>query len=232
MIEIDRMPRITIRNLKGIFKNADKIREALPTTAEENIPKLLKLFDEFCAGSLELAGITYHISVKATAEADIEAIFFEWENDGRKYRQRVYISYEESNLGKGYLVFFLCPYTGRKCRKLYTDGTALISRYGFEHTYSQRNQSKKWRELDKMLHFLDNEPVRKFGKMEYRGKLTPYGKKLIKFWNSSPDVEDFSFMHKRRGRPPKPAAETAATPKKNAEKKSGTTRNKPHLFLE
>jgi hypothetical protein len=232
MIEIDKMPRFTLRNMRGLFKNAKKLQEALLTIPEENRAKLFKLFDEYCSGKIELAGVTYHIKAEATEYAEIASLLFEWENDGRKHRQRILIVYEPSNLGISAVPYFLCPVTYHKCRKLYTDGNVIVSRFAFSHTYSQRNKSHKWRELDKYLNYLEKEPTKKNGKTEYRGKLTPYGKRIVKYYENMPKEEELPslFKHSRRGRPPKPVVVGRASSGRRTQER--TKNGKTSLFLE
>ena len=37
---------------------------------------------------------------------------------GEQIKQVIQISYLNTNLGKGFLYFFICPYTGKRCRKM------------------------------------------------------------------------------------------------------------------
>ena len=84
-----------------------------------------------------------------------------------------------SNLGKGFVWFFICPITGKRCRKLY-----LVDRYFYHRSavkgcmYEKQTQSKKSRELDKVLggYFgtdkLYDQLYKKHFKKYYAGKPT------------------------------------------------------------
>lgn len=83
-----------------------------------------------------------------------------------------------SNLGTGLIWFFVCPYTGRVCRKLH-----LINGY-FKHRsalpglmYQRQIESKKWREWNRIFANEFNDHIRaelysKYFKKFYRGKIT------------------------------------------------------------
>ena len=57
-----------------------------------------------------------------------------------------------SNIGKGCIWYFVCPRTGKRCRKLY-----LVDTYFYHHSafrgcyYEKQIQSKKYREFEKTL---------------------------------------------------------------------------------
>ncbi len=91
-----------------------------------------------------------------------------------------------SNLGKGYVWYFLCPSTGKPCRKLY-----LFKGYFYHRSalngcmYEKQTQTKKHRYLDKYLgeyYKLDHlycELHQKHLKKTYAGKPTKKYLRLI-----------------------------------------------------
>lgn len=91
-----------------------------------------------------------------------------------------------SNLGAGLLWFFVCPYTGKVCRKLH-----LINGY-FKHRsalqdlmYQNQLESKRWREWNKMYagEFKDHiytELFSKYFKRYYKGKMTKRFSRIVK----------------------------------------------------
>ena len=83
---------------------------------------------------------------------------------------------EESNLGRGKVLYFVCPVTQRKCRTLYTDGRVFVSRYAFPHRYKVQTLTAADRFIIGVT-----DPYRDGGKMYYRGKLTPYGKRVLRY---------------------------------------------------
>ena len=203
MIEIDRLTRFTIGNLKSIFQKAKEAKRQIAALPEEKRRKFTpQLLEEILRGEATIQGIKYTIIAETDPDFQIIAFRFMCCYDGKNRIQRAALQYEPSNLGLNPIPYFVCPYTGRRCRNIYTDGKVFISRWGFNHTYSQRNRSKKWRELDKILRST-KEPERKYRKTHYRNKITPYGKKLFHYYMNPPKVEDVEriFTPKPMGRP-------------------------------
>jgi hypothetical protein len=92
---------------------------------------------------------------------------------------RVQLTSSPSNLGKGVVWFFVCPKTGRLCRKLYLVGTYFYSRLAFRGCmYEKQTQSKKSRDFDNTLgqYFrtdkLFEQLYKKNFKKQYAGKPT------------------------------------------------------------
>lgn len=130
MIELDRLPRFTLRDLRELISSGLK---------DEKTKKV----------TVSLDGRRYVI-VFRPLEYEVN---FLWEDDeGQGRHQRIYIVGERSNLKpESYVWYFVCPHTGKKCRTLYTDGKVITSRHAFQHTYSSRNKSHKWREMEKIF---------------------------------------------------------------------------------
>jgi len=89
-----------------------------------------------------------------------------------------------SNLGKGFVWYFICPLTGKRCRKLYLGKTHFYHRSAFTGCmYEKQTHSKYGRYLDKTLgaYFqsdkLYSQLNKKHFKKYYAGKPT---KKFIK----------------------------------------------------
>lgn len=60
------------------------------------------------------------------------------------------IIYIRSNLGKGLIPYFLCPYINEKCRKLYFADGYFLHRKSFAYGYYKKQiQSKSWRSMEK-----------------------------------------------------------------------------------
>jgi len=73
---------------------------------------------------------------------------YNYNDEPRNYR--VYFVSTPSNLGKGEILYFLCPHTNKKCRKLYSIGGYFLHRNAFNGVmYESQIVSKKWRDLDK-----------------------------------------------------------------------------------
>jgi hypothetical protein len=97
---------------------------------------------------------------------------------------RVQLISAPSNLGKGVVWYFICPSTGKRCRKLYLADTYFYHRSAFRGCmYEKQTQSKKSRHLDKTLGLyfqvdkLFEQLYKKHLKKHYAGKPT---KKYLK----------------------------------------------------
>lgn len=71
---------------------------------------------------------------------------YNWRKEPRNYK--VFIVSVPSNLGKGNVLYFLCPHTNKCCRKLYSIGGYFLHRDAFKGCmYESQIQSKKGRLL-------------------------------------------------------------------------------------
>lgn len=131
-------------------------------------------------------GYPYLYGVEFTIRHDfrdeLSGITFEWISpDGTPHKEWIALLWEPSNLGKGGNVgYFVCPHTGHKCRKLYTDGRGLYSRYAFKHHYSYQNDAASLRPFAAI-----GKSENRIRKLEgcrryYGGKLTRKGRQLEK----------------------------------------------------
>lgn len=234
MTEIDHLQRITLRDLKPFFTACRKIKEQVDEYTEgksmgerldfvernsQKIRHLLR-WDVVFTRSNYFGETKRVLDVEAIIDPlDIEIIgfWFRWksEDDGSQTESRIAIERVPSNLGLNPVRYFVCPYSNRRCRKLFTDWRVFSSRWAFDHTYSQRNYSKRWRQDKKlwdMVSFLDDEKNLKGRKERYRGRLTPYGRKIKKLVGGETYEEikahknallESLLLPYRRGRPPK-----------------------------
>lgn len=227
MVEIDRLRRIELATLKPLFTNLRKIQGQVeewarlnPTATEEDIilfrREQLSKYKQALTGSVTSKdGLTINIGadVDFVETMEIERLLFSWEYEGREYHQSVIVERRPSNLGLSAPVYyFICPYSGTLSRKLYTDGRALSGRRGFEHVYSTQLRSKRVREFDTLMMILDSTYRAKYRKVYYRGKLTPYGRRLERGYRASRRLGiasgaealsriDLMIVSCRRGRP-------------------------------
>jgi len=107
-----------------------------------------------------------------------------------------------SNLGKGVIWYFVCPRTGKRCRKLYLADTYFYHREAFKGCmYEKQTQSKKSRYLDKMLgaYFktdqLYEQLYKKNFKKQYAGKPT---KNYLKLTQQIQKAESVSYREIER----------------------------------
>ena len=231
MTEIDNLARITLRDLRPFFGYCQKIREEVGRHtegksmderldfAERNHHKIAHLlrWDYIFTSSSYYSETKMVLDVEAIIDPlDIEVVgfIFRWERDGKKMEERIGIERRRSNLGLNPVRYLVCPYTKRRCRKLFTDWQAFASRWAFPHTYSQRNYSHRWRREKKLLDVIDflESDKSKNRKERYRGRLTPFGRKIKRMVGGENLEEiraqlhqeiEFFLLPSRRGRPPK-----------------------------
>ena len=107
-------------------------------------------------------------------------------NKTESIKYKIQLISRPSNLGTGLIWFFVCPFTGKVCRKLH-----LINGY-FKHRtanpglmYSKQLESKKWREWTGIFgsEFNDDlyrELYGKYFKPFYNGKITKRHARILK----------------------------------------------------
>lgn len=73
------------------------------------------------------------------------------------YQQEHEVSYKvdlvsiESNLGIGRIWYFICPHTGKRCRKLYSAGKYFLHRDAYPNAmYECQTYSKHYRQINKV----------------------------------------------------------------------------------
>lgn len=69
---------------------------------------------------------------------------------GNSIKNIIRTVFRPSNLGKGKILFFVCPKTGKRCRKLYSVEGHFYHRAAFRGCmYEKQTESKKYRYYDK-----------------------------------------------------------------------------------
>ena len=111
-------------------------------------------------------------------------------NEVTNHDYKVYLTTIQSNLGKGDILYFICPVAGNNCRILYNcyGSTIWKSRDAYQNRiyYEDQLMSKKYRPLkyifiDKKLEELYNKKT----KSHYRGKPTKIINRIDKLLNKS-----------------------------------------------
>ena len=88
-----------------------------------------------------------------------------------------------SNLNNGTgFYYFVCPVTGLSCRNLYLVDGKFISRPAFRPLYSSQAERRRNDGLRYLLALADYEKMldAKYRRLTYRGRLTPYGRRVEK----------------------------------------------------
>lgn len=105
--------------------------------------------------------------------------------NGKPIDTTITLRFHHSNLNPnastGYY-YFVCPVTGRSCRKLYLVDGQFVSRFALRVPYEKQNESRYQRAgmlaYLSSFHKLDELTAQRYRRITYRGKLTPYGRKL------------------------------------------------------
>lgn len=163
-----------------------------PTTVEDCLTFRLKSLTENNSTYLTSYGTRKGVTSWSTngvvnSTINIEVIYSEYEAyiifdyrcNGEPKRYKVNLVSRVSNLGKGLIWFFVCPSTGKLCRKLHLIRGYFLHRTAFKSMmYSKQIESKKHRNLGKIFEAcfvtdeVYNELDKKYFKTHYKGKPT------------------------------------------------------------
>lgn len=125
-------------------------------------------------------------------------------NETNKINYTIQIISRQSNLGTGLIWFFICPFTGKICRKLH-----LINGY-FQHRtanpylmYSKQIECKRWRKWNKTFAHeyndgLYDELYGKHFKPYYKGKITKRYARLLKRMEQRNNIKLPDFLKEFR----------------------------------
>lgn len=123
--------------------------------------------------------VTSTINIEVTHSEFSTYIIFDYRCDGEPKRYRVNLVSRLSNLGKGEVWFFVCPSTGKLCRKLYFSSGYFLHRTASRGLmYAKQIESKRFRNLTRIFDaFMLSDEVyeeryKKYFKTHYNGKPT------------------------------------------------------------
>lgn len=126
------------------------------------------------------------INFKVTHTEYETFIIFDYKCNGEPINYSVNLISRPSNLSKGEVWFFVCPVTGKCCRKLYLHGTHFLHREAYKGLmYEKQIQSQRTRDMFKVLDavFIKDEIYdelhKKYFKTHYNGKQTKRYKKIM-----------------------------------------------------
>lgn len=138
--------------------------------------------------AISLNGYDYTLYFTPVVRTDPDgqiSLTLKWRDEGESYTQTITIVQEESNLISGsFVYYFLCPF-GYKSKQLFYIASRWRSRRSFRHSYSSQNKSHRQRDFNHLT-----EPYRRYGKERYRGELTPYGKRCLRFEEKEERAEE------------------------------------------
>lgn len=140
---------------------------------------------------------TGSISIRVNTQPESPYLELDYKCNETPINYRVQLFSAPSNLGKGVVWYFICPHTGKRCRKLYLADTYFFHRSAFRGCmYEKQTQSKKSRYLDKTLgvYFrsdqLFEQLYKKHFKKQYAGKPT---KKYLKLTQQIQRAESIPY---------------------------------------
>jgi hypothetical protein len=132
------------------------------------------------------------IGIEVTFTDKEKFIILDYKTNDKEIRYKVEIESLPSNLGKGEVYYFVCPSTGKLCRKLYFESGYFLHRTAFKNLmYQKQLESKKNRELFKIFDasFVPDEifeqRYKPYFKTHYNGKPTKRFLKLEKKINTA-----------------------------------------------
>lgn len=103
-----------------------------------------------------------------------------------------------SNIGNGFVIYFVCPSTGKHCRKLYSCGGKFVHRDATGLLYAQQIRKQPLSCAGYLTIEQRNEPhTRKYFRKYYKGQMTKrYYKILLR--TSHSEVIDAYYVHVNR----------------------------------
>lgn len=140
---------------------------------------------------------TGSIKIKVSTQPDSPCLEFDYQCNGRPINYKVQLVSAPSNLGKGVVWYFICPQTGKRCRKLYLADTYFYHRSAFKNCmYQIQALSKETRQWEKNFSYLYVSDIireqlnKKHFKKTYAGKPT---KKYLKLTQRLNRIESIPF---------------------------------------
>lgn len=118
---------------------------------------------------------TGSIALRSFVNGAFISIELDYAHQGEPMKYRINLISQPSNLGKGLIYYFICPNTGKLCRKLYCIGGYFLHREAFHGCfYECQIHSKHLRHAYKfiMADNLEEELYSKHFKKTYAGKPT------------------------------------------------------------
>lgn len=126
-----------------------------------------------------------NITIEMQEDRGVLSLDYKWNNI--EYNYNIQIISKTSNLGKGYVFYFVCPYTYKTCRKLHFYDGYFIHRTAIKNAmYSTQVESKKYRQIGRIYgsYFKRDEYFKilfsKNFKCSYNGKPTKKYSQLMK----------------------------------------------------
>ncbi|WP_026994798.1 hypothetical protein [Flectobacillus major] len=125
-------------------------------------------------------------------------VSFDYNNEPRTYK--ITLKPRESNLGKGEYYYFICPYSGKQCRKLYIQDGKILHRTCLKGAmYNLQVRSKKERFIDtKFGAYFEREHIlsqsrQKYLKRHYKGEITKRYAKILECFEQASLITEYEY---------------------------------------
>jgi hypothetical protein len=118
---------------------------------------------------------TGSITLRSFVNGAFISIELDYTHQGEPMKYRINLISQPSNLGKGLIYYFVCPNTGKLCRKLYCISGYFLHREAFQGCfYESQLHSKRLRHAYKLIMAddIEEELYSKNFKRTYAGKPT------------------------------------------------------------
>lgn len=102
-----------------------------------------------------------NIDIKVNTVEERPYLELDYKANGTPINYRVQLVTIPSNLGFGQIWYFLCPVTGKRCRKLYLATNYFYHRTACRGMYDTQVQSKKSRDFYKVFGYFRNDQLYK-----------------------------------------------------------------------
>ena len=169
MIELQSLQRLNVATLFQVFRKTASSRATL-----ESSDKIAITIGSLYVDGKPCIDYTYQVG----------CLHLRYSVNGKPYSYDIGVVEHKSNLGiEGSYFYFVCPSTSRLCRNLYLYNGVFVSRFAIPGAIyeSQEYQSSLSRAMSAL--FDSEKEIKRYGKEYYRGKITPYGKRLEKAYN-------------------------------------------------
>jgi len=140
--------------------------------------------------------ITSRLSIQIVMNENKTELTLNYKCNDNSYNYEIQLTSIPSNLGKGVVWYFICPFTWKRCRKLHLLDERFMHRSALPSgMYECQTQSKRWRFMNRVygsyfdLDRLYEELYSKHFKKHYNGKPT---KRYLKLINKINEGERFS----------------------------------------
>lgn len=124
-------------------------------------------------------------NLRVHISTDVAYMALAYDYKGATVNTEITLRFKPSNLnnGAGYY-YFVCPVTGLSCRNLYLYNGRFVSRAAFRPLYRKQTETHSRRVgyialIDTFAKY-DELQAQKYRRLTYRGKPTPWGRKVAK----------------------------------------------------